>query len=399
MTITTRSRRQSRAVFALLAAALLAAACSDDPDTSQPPPGTEAPEPAVVETTVPDTTSATEPAVVETTVPDTTSATEPAVVETTVPDTTEAPEPTADTVPADTTEADSEEPVTGDPDGDGPAGADEPDTTEAQPDDADDEVGAQPEDETSADSVFPARAYFDHAAIRALFPNCPPPPGGSLAGWIDDLFDHWDGVYAGWDTDSERLSGLQIASGWWTDEQLALWRPGSGITAASARRDGTYDRKLDTVKLWPAGPGPARQTRQHSYSPYRWADGTYTFKDLYLRAESRGFVREEGGPAVGAGVLLSHIRDGGMPGNAPNPTEVDAGMLLLEWTLYRYTRPPTTGEPAAYVMRTLLEAHEPNCVAAQMRSICDYDGEITEPLLGRDDRFGRVLWSLVCPEA
>ena len=388
MTITTRSRRHSRAVFALLAAALLAAACSDDPDTSQPPPGTEAPEPTFVTVEPADTTSATEPAVVETTVPDTTEAPEPAVVETTVPDTTEAPEPTADTVPADTTEADSEEPVTDDPDGDGPAGADEPDTTEAQP-----------EDETSAGSVFPARAYFDHDAIRALFPNCPPPPGGSLADWIDDLFDNWDGVYAGWDTDSERLSGLQIASGWWTDEQLALWRPGSGITAASARRDGTYDRKFDTVKLWPVGPAPTRQPVPHSYGPHKWADGTFSARNLYLRAESRGYASEEGGHRSTAAESLTHIRDDGMPGNAPNPTEVDAGMLLLEWTLYRYTQPPTTGEPAAYVMRTLLEAHEPNCVAAQMRSICDYDGEITEPLLGRDDRFGRVLWSLVCPEA
>ncbi|WP_420446035.1 hypothetical protein [Candidatus Poriferisodalis sp.] len=397
MTITTRSRRQSRAVFALLAAALLAAACSDDPDTSQPPPGTEAPEPAFVTVEPADTTSATEPAVVESTVPDATSATEPAVVETTVPDATEAPEPTADTVPADTTEADSEEPVTDDPDGDGPAGADEPDTTEAQPDDADDEVGAQPEDETSAYSVFPARAYFDHAAIRALFPNCPPPPGGSLAGWIDDLFDHWGGVYAGWDTDSERLSGLQIASGWWTDEQLADWYPGGGITATSARRDGTYDRELDTVKLWPVGPAPAKGPVAHAHYPYRWPDGTYTFRDLYLRAESRGYSAD-GAPA-GQGVTLTHIRDDGMPGNAPNPPDVDVANLLIEWMLYRYTQPPTTGEPAAYAMRTLLEAHNPNCVAAQMRSICDFDGKINEPLLHREDRFGRVLWSLVCPQA
>lgn len=257
----------------------------------------------------------------------------------------------------------------------------------------------------SPNSVFPLDAFYDHAAIEALFPRCPPPSGGSLsewAPWIGDVLDYWDKTYARWDTDSG-FGSSRVATGWWTDEQLEMWLPGSGITAASAGSDIGYHYANDTLGLWISYNPPADNPRPYYY-PYMGSDGTYTFEDLYRRIEPLGYRYEQADPD-NRSTPRAYIRDEGIPGSEPNPRGVDVTQVMLEWMLTRYVEPPTKREPSAWAMRTLLDAHDPSCVKRMMRRVCAYDGNLTDALgeqaaevLDRSHHFGRVLWSLVCPE-
>ena len=316
--------RSARRAVTVLAAAVIAAAACAQPDTATPPPSTTAAsEAAPADSTQPEAatpTTHTTPQRDDTEPAPATTA-QPAAADTPTADTdsTDQQEPTGDVDSDEVVEADDSAQEESDEIDSAAAGevVDDPDGSATDPEEADEAAAEEPdetteedEDETAAeepedaaeetetaepnyegrspDSVFPSRAYFDHDAIRALFPECAPPP--PVPQWMVDHFARWDPIYAGWDTDSQRLSGLQIASGWWTDEQLAVWRPDSGITAASARRDGTYSRDLDTVLLWPVGPAPENKVEGYAY-PYKFADGRVTMPTLYARAASRGYVR------------------------------------------------------------------------------------------------------------
>lgn len=400
---------RARWLTALLAAAMLAAACSSTPEDEAAAPATTAASPTTG-TTAPDETA---PVTTGSAPTETTEAADAA--ETTAPATTDdAEEPEVTEAEADESTAVAGERTPDDAD-DGASGLPDAKTGEADAeataeDDPEAAETAEPSYENrSTGSVFPDNAYYDHDAIRALFPHCPPLDGGSLgewAPWIGEVFDYWDETYKGWDTDSVPLAGRWIASGWWTDEQLDRFRPGAGITAASAREHAEYHSNIDYTTMWSGSNVPQGGAGNiYSYGPFLWADGTYTFENLYRRLASYGYVNSES-ERVNLSETLRVVRDSGLPGGDPNPPEVDVTMLLVEWTVTRYRHPPTMHEPAAWAMRSLLDARDPGCVAAQMRSVCDYDGddmagvigEQAAELLDRNHRFGQVLWSLVCPE-
>ena len=395
-----------RRLAVVAAAAMLAAACSstsdnaDDSDPAVTPPATTA-----HETTVPAATTAaqiaeaptataaplgTTPAV---TAPDARSdddTTSPADItsdENTTPD--------GDTGPQDTTPAGDT--AAGDtPDGDtvndtGPAETgDTTDTTEP----ADPAAGRpEPEIRRTPGALLKDSWYYDHAAIAALFPECPP---DSLAAddWRWRVFDYWDETYAGWDLEARvPVAGdPPIAAGWWTAEQLERAYPGYGLTAESARADVRYSAALDAVYLWQGHGGSLSVLADLnvSYAPLDLGDDIYAFENLYHRVAAVGYTNPDTDND-----LYPYIRDDGASGgNLPDTNVAD---LMWEWTMTRYQYPPTVHEPAAWAMRTLLTARESECVAEQMQAVCD-SGE-GDGLLARDDRFGRVLWSLVCPDA
>lgn len=398
-----------RWLAALLAAALVAAACSSDPDEAAPPTAEPADTTAAPVTTT--TEAAAEPA-------DTIEAAEPTVTTTAdeTPATTAAGDEATGEADEPTTEAEADEAPDGadsdeaadEPAGDDPATGDEgePDEGDAVEEEPEAEEPAEPNYENrSAGSVFPDSAYYDHDAIRGLFPECLPPPDDSF-GWVNRVFDYWHQTYAGWDTESVKIGGYTIASGWWTDEQLEMFFPGDRITAALAREHAAYFRSTNYVTLWdharlPSGEGILE--RNVSYWPLLWDDGSYTFANLYRRLAAMGYSDTESEPSS-TEELLAVVRDDGVPGNDPNPDGINVSHMLAEWMVTRYQFPPTTREPAAWAMRTLLTAREATCVAEGMKAVCEGDdlagiGDQSAQVLKRSHRFGRVLWSLVCPEA
>ena len=274
----------------------------------------------------------------------------------------------------------------------GDAAQPEPDPAETPETDRDD--SPEPEIRRTPGSAFHDAWYWDHAAIRALFPECPPADVAADS-WVYRVRDYWDAAYAGWDLDVRLLppDGTTVASGWWTDEQLDMAYPGLGDTAESAHSHARYDARLDTVYLWPVGGGGDLSVLGGmgvSYAPQLFDDGSYAFENLYRRLTAAGYTNPGSSDD-----LLPYVRDDGASG--VNLPDTDVGALLGEWTITRYQYPPTVHEPAAWAMFTLLDARESGCVVEQMQAVCDSgDGE---GLLTRDDRFGRVLWSLVCPDA
>lgn len=411
---------RARWLAAAVALLMVAGACSGTPE-AETTAATDAPTTAAPATTEPVTA---EPTPTTTSVgdePADTATDTQATVETTTSSTTEAEAAESDEdqsaaedgdTSTEPTESDTSEPTSGD---------------ESETDESTEGDKGQPDDTPEADeaaqpywkyrsvgTAFHDSAFYDHNQIKALFPHCPPPPGGSLAEWIDEVFDYWDNTYARWDTESQLVEGsdgrsYRIATGWWTDEQLEMFRPGDGITAASARQHADYWADENYLTVWPAGGVPSGvgiAERYVAFWPRQSADGRYTFENLYRRLESIGY-RDTDDDRPTAREALAVIRDDGVPGYSPNPAGINVGAVLVDWTVTRYQFPPTTREPAAWAMRTLLEERDPVCVANQMRSVCDYDGddladiigEQATQVLGRDHRFGRVLWSLVCPEA
>ena len=407
MTNTTRPRTR-RSALAMLAAALLAAACSSTPDDQA------APSPA---TTAPQTTAApatTESAPTTEDAPPTTAAASDG--ETT--DTTEATEPTAETEP-DTTEAEADEPAdeedgteeaitdTAAPeaDADEEAETDEGETDEAETDEgsenAEDESDTEGDPEVpepaeptyenrSASSVFPPRAYFDHDTIRALFPECSPTEF-PLPQWMVDHFAHWDWMFAGWDTETHTTyNDKRVASGWWTDERLAAWRPGQGITAESARRNAGYLANTDSLTLWETA---GLNTSEMYFYPHISDSVAGAFPTLYERLATVGYVSTDGQIAT-ADQKLALIRDTSLAGT--NHEGIDLFRLLWNWAQFRTQQAPIDKEPTAWAMRTLLEARDAGCVAEHMAAVCDGTRDAESPILSRSHRLGKALRSIVC---
>lgn len=371
---------------ALLAAALVAAACSSAPDEAIPPTTAE---PASTTMAAPATTSevADEPA-------DTTEAAERAV-------TTGAEEAPVTTAAADeleagdegepTTEAGTDEPETGGEgevtddvdEADEPKTGDEGEPEEIAEEEPEAEELAEPNYENrSTGSVFPDSAYFDHDAIKTLFPEC---SGDHPAyGWIAEVIDYWRETYDGWDTASVRLSGRRIASGWWTDEQINRWEPGAGITAAEARRDAAYDREADY--LWLSS-RKLPQLAADEYAPVWW----YPYGDTFPHLGARIGAVEQ--PLDGARDIALRVRDDGAVGSGDGG---NAGRMLQEWILTRMQFPPTTAEPTAWAMVTLVEHNAAACVADAMPDVCASSNDDIAPQLRPLHRLGRALRNLLC---
>lgn len=292
-------------------------------------------------------------------------------------------------------------------DPDGQAGeTDEGDGTE------DDETEAtEPEAEPvknyehrSPNSVFPANDtyYFDHDEIAALFPECAPfPTSPEVREWLDDMYAHWDAAYAGWDTESVVLGGHKIAAGWWTTEQIRMRHPYSALTGESVRRDASYDSDNDYLYLYSDSETSDLTSSPYVQVPQKVSDDSYSFEDLYRRLELSGFHSVYGDPAnARAHALL--MPDTGIANDGPNPEGTDVGLMMAGWMVYRLSEMPTTREPTAWAMRTLLEARSHRCIAPKMRAICE-SGEQPEsahlrhPAQG-GSRLGAALWSIVCPE-
>ena len=294
------------------------------------------------------------------------------------------PEPDPDAAPADPATGDDVEAAP-----DTPAASDTEPTTGTASDDS-----PAPEIRRTPGALLKDGWYYDHAAIAALFPECPPDPQPADH-WTRRVFDYWDETFAGWDLEARVLTpgGPAIAAGWWTDEQLERAYPGLGYTAESAREHARYIAARNAIYLWPpdaAGSLEALKDRGVRYAPQDFGDGDYAFGNLFRRLAAAGYTNPETDDDV-----FPYIRDDGASG--VNQPDTNIGELLWEWMLTRYQYPPTVHEPAAWAMRTLLTAREAGCVAESMQDVCD-SGE-GDGLLARADRFGRVLWSLVCPDA
>lgn len=400
---------RARWLAAALAVLMAAGACSGTPD-DETTATTDAPTTAVPVTAEPASTTTIDGDEPTATTSDSGTQATVETTGTTTPPTTEAEaaganeEQSASEADDASTETDTSEPTSGDE-----SETDEStEGDESQPDDTPEAVEvAQPYWKyRSVGTAFPDSAFYDHNQIKALFPHCPPQEGRSF-GWVDDVFAYWDETYARWDTESQLVEGsdgrsYRIATGWWTDEQLEMFRPGDGITAASARQHAGYWADANYLTLWPAGGVPSGvgiAERYVAFWPRQSADGRYTFENLYRRLESIGY-RDTDDDRPTALETLAVVRDDGVSGNGPNPAGISVGHMLAEWMITRYQFPPTTREPAAWAMRTLLTEREALCVAEAMTAVCN--GQVEEPLspvLDRDHRFGRVLWSLVCPEA
>ncbi|WP_419933197.1 hypothetical protein [Candidatus Poriferisodalis sp.] len=256
----------------------------------------------------------------------------------------------------------------------------------------------------SADSKLPANDlyFFDHDEIRALFPECGPfPTSPEVQVWLDDFLGFWDRVYANWDAEVQIVDGARLASGWWSTEQIRLWLPESTITAESARANAVYDKTLNYVYLWTRDERTGSFAPNYSYYPHLRSDGQYAFGNLYRRLALAGYSSTDLSQAtVSEGLRL--VRDEGISAPGPNPASVEVGQMLAEWMLTRYRLPPTTREPTAWAMLSLLEVRDGNCVASSMRAICE-SGEphtsahLRHPSQG-GSRLGTALWSIVCPE-
>lgn len=285
----------------------------------------------------------------------------------------------------------------------------------------------------SENSVFPAtdEYYFDHDEIAALFPECHPRGRPStrqaepahLVGevadydgngrvdrndWADWVLDEWAAVYANWDTKTHDVNGKQVASGWWTDEQLKMYIPSGNVTAQSARQEAFYTKGIDLLWLrTPVGPGSNDPVNSGLVlSPaVQDVDGRthYTLRNLYHRLENAvGYVSERPDSLAPWDVKARWIRDDGLPGYEPNPSSVRAGELLWDWTDARYSFVPVDKEPTAWAMRTLLKERSYSCVASHMREHCENGDFHSSPHMRHPyqggSRLGAVLWSAVCPE-
>lgn len=222
---------------------------------------------------------------------------------------------------------------------------------------------------------------WDHQALidLPLWSHCPPEMNRSQE--LIDLIAKYDRTWANWDTVSYRAGGLNIAAGWWTDEQLAMWIPDGSVTAESARRHATYYADPDTIALWP----------DHESPRVHWQGTPRVLATLRAAMEHRGLQLES------FARMLTDTRDGiaGTPG--PWPETIDVGKLLTSWTRWRYAQPPTYQEPVAWPLWSLFTARESDCAGAALIAMCD-SGETPSPMLARDHPIGRVLRSLACGE-
>lgn len=278
----------------------------------------------------------------------------------------------------------------------------EPETTEPESD-GESATVVKNYERRSANSVLPATDvyYFDHDEIRALFPECAPfDTSPEVRAWLDEFFGLWDAVYADWDTETQAVGGANLASGWWTTAQIRMMLPDSQITAETARTNAYYDSSLNYVYLWNQTE-PLGSFATPAPYPFDFGGGQYTFPNLYQRLALAGYSSTEASPGSQQS-RLRLIRDNGIAAPGPNPPSVHVGQLLAEWALYRYWQPPTTREPTAWAMATLMEARAGSCVAASMRAICESGEQPASRHLRHSSqggsRLGTALWSIVCPE-
>lgn len=222
---------------------------------------------------------------------------------------------------------------------------------------------------------------WNHQALidLPLWSHCPPEVWPS---WLTGYLDDWVEIYAGWDSAAVDIDGTRIASGWWTDEQLAQWIPNGSVTAESAHRDARYDTTLNLVSLWPQG---------HSV-PLHPMETPRQLPTLQAAMEHRGYNVESGSLAEMLAATLH-----GVNGDTEWPSDLSKGKLLTSWMRWRYQQPPTTAEPVAWALRSLFEARESGCAAEALIEMCA-SGETPPPMLTQRHPIGRVLRSLACAE-
>lgn len=413
--------RIGRVGAAVVAAVLFGFGCAGDATT--PTDGSEATDTIQTQASAAATraapTSTTAPVVSDSAVTSE-SQPEPSVV------TTQAP---GDTSPAATStegdEAEAEGGTTGDDDSFGDESADSeatPTTDEAEEGDGDPAASEEAEPETDAieepaeevisksyenrspNSKLPANDlyFFDHDEIRALFPQCGPFDTTPAAQrFLDDFLGYWDRVYANWDTEVQIVDGTRIVSGWWTTEQIRMWLPESSVTAESAHENAVFDAALNDVYLGATDEDVGTVGDGNAVYPHRFSTGQFTFPNLYQRGVLGGYSSTANAPADNDQIIRM-FTDTGIVAPGPNPDGADVGQMIAEWTLTRYWQPPTTREPTAWAMLSLLEVRDSGCIVPEMRSICEGGAphesvHLRHPSQG-GSRFGAALWSIVCPE-
>ena len=263
-----------------------------------------------------------------------------------------------------------------DPDGDtSDTGQDaDADTDES---DTDDNGDSDTDEPTTTEPQRVQLRRWDHQALidLPLWAHCPPEVWPS---WLTERLDGFDLTWAGWDNEVVELNGYHVASGWWTDEQLAMWLPGSGIDAETARENATYHPNADSVGLWSV-----------TVAPVLHEQGTpRTLTTLRAAMEHRGHNLDSF-----AAMLRATSR--GISGTGAWPEHIDRSNLLTSWMRFRYAQPPTTTEPVAWPLRSLFEAHEAGCVADALVVVCTSE-ETPDAMLEPQHQIGRVLRSLAC---
>jgi len=251
---------------------------------------------------------------------------------------------------------------------DEPTGDDEIDPDAVEPD--------EPQTTEPVSQSVELRRWNHQALIDLpLWSHCPPEVWPD---WLTDRLAGFDRTWANWDAETVELGGYHVASGWWTDEQLDRWLPGAGVTAEMAYEHATYHPIMDTVGLWPDTIAPVahEQGTPRTLTSLRAAmehrgHNLSSFADM-LRATSRGIA--------GAGAW---------------PDSINVGNLMSSWVRFRYAQPPTTQEPVAWPLASLFQAHDANCVADALMSVCASD-ETPDQMLAAEHPIGRVLRSLAC---
>ena len=222
---------------------------------------------------------------------------------------------------------------------------------------------------------------------------------------LDASIDFWTEIYRDWDTASVRdVSGFELATGWWTTEQLRMRYPKSTITADNAPQLLAYSWNIGILTGTVAGSNQDYTRSTFHHSPFK-AGGFYYFKSLYNRLENDvGYRYVEGEEPLPPEEGARLIKDTGLSGTKPNPSRIrtDPGQLLWDWMDHRYQYVPVDREPTAWAMKSLLEARDSECVAATMREHCESGDFHLSPHMRHPDqegsRLGSVLWSLICPE-
>ena len=265
-----------------------------------------------------------------------------------------------------------------DPDGDT---SDTGQDADADTDESDTDNGDSDTDEPT--TTEPQRVQlrrWDHQALidLPLWAHCPPEVWPS---WLTERLDRYARVWVGWYSEVVEIDGYHIAAGWWTDEQLAMWLPGSGIDAETARENATYHPNADSVGLWPVTVAP--NLMQQEVPPEQLATLTAALRHRGHRLDSF------------AAKLRATSR--GVSGTGAWPEHIDIGLLLTDWVRFRYAQPPTTAEPVAWPLRSLFEARESDCAAEALVAMCA-SGETPDAVLAANHPIGRVLRSLACGE-
>lgn len=222
---------------------------------------------------------------------------------------------------------------------------------------------------------------WNHQALidLPLWSHCPPEVWPS---WLTGYLDDWDEIYAGWDSAAVTIDGTRIASGWWTDEQLALWVSDGSVTAESAHANARYDKLLNFVSVWPDG----------ASVPLHPMETPRQLTTLQAAMEHRGYEVES---ASLAAMLAATLH--GVGGDTEWPDDLSEGRLLTSWMRWRYQQPPTTAEPVAWALRSLFEARESDCAAEALIEMCA-SAATPPPMLAQRHPIGRVLRSLACAE-